>query len=199
MKTQIKPTDFHCDGSFEHEGYEVEIKCPHDECSGPPWENSDGHGPVSGWESRNKGAGERVLNSDRGSHRFYDFAEATKIAKRDGWGVCPDKQAALERGLGRKPTRKEVIAAAVESDFEFLHGWCNDRWHYINVCVTVSKDGREVGTDCLGGVEDLGTYWRDCAADMANTLIEHHELLTNNEGLAEISGETDLTLAELNI
>lgn len=56
---------------------------------GAPWEECDGYGPVSDWTRRDKLPGELVLNSDRTSKRFYDFAEACRIARRDGWGVRP--------------------------------------------------------------------------------------------------------------
>lgn len=57
----------------------------HDSDSGAPWDNSDGHGPVSDWTTRDKLPGELILSSDRSSKRFYDFAAAVQIARKDGW------------------------------------------------------------------------------------------------------------------
>ena len=62
-----------------------------DDQNNPPWENEDGHGPVSDWTRRDKRPGEIELNSDHGSKRYYDFQEACKIARRDGWGFMPHK------------------------------------------------------------------------------------------------------------
>lgn len=58
---------------------------------GAPWEEHDGHGPVSEWESRAKLPGEIIINQDGESRRFYDFAAACQIARRDGWGFLPGK------------------------------------------------------------------------------------------------------------
>ena len=69
----------------------------HDDDNTPPWERSDGHGPVTAWTSRAKEPGELVLSKDRGSYRLYDFAEACKIARRDGWQPAPYRLD-IERG-----------------------------------------------------------------------------------------------------
>lgn len=93
-----------------------------DEDMGPPWEEHDGHGPVSEWTTRAKRPGERVLNQDGNSRRYYDFQEAVKIAKRDGWGPGSP-------------------SAAAERDFEALRAWCNDEWRWVGVVVSVSYAG----------------------------------------------------------
>ena len=113
-----------------------------DDDMGPPWEEHDGHGPVSDWTSRDKRPGERELSSDRGSRRFYDWEEATRIAKADRWGLAPDVRAALALQLGREPTAKQVVAEAVRRDFERLSGWANDQWEWCGVCLfELPRDG----------------------------------------------------------
>lgn len=74
--------------TIKHNGklYQVEIAPDYDH--GAPWDEEDGHGPVTGWESRSKAPGELVLSTDRGKSRFYDFAEAVRIARQDGWGFA---------------------------------------------------------------------------------------------------------------
>lgn len=72
-----------------------------DQDMGAPWENADGHGPVSDWTTRDKRPGEWVLSSDRGSKRYYDAQEANRIAERDGWGLSEVKQKALVERLAR--------------------------------------------------------------------------------------------------
>src|SRR5690606_36343176 len=99
-------------------GLTFSVNLEYDDCHGAPWEECDGHGPVSDWTSRNKLPGERILNRDRGMYRYYDVAEATRIAKRDSWGIGPDAHATLAARLGREPTAGEIAAAAVESDFQ---------------------------------------------------------------------------------
>lgn len=138
-----------------HAGLGFTVKVEHDHDHGAPWEAEDGHGPVSDWRrGRDKRAGERELHSDRGSYRFYDVVEATRIAKRDNWGLGSDEMQKLEDMLGRKPTRKQIIARAVELDFEWLRRWCTDQWSYVVLTVTLcDTDGDETHEyECLGGL-----------------------------------------------
>lgn len=154
---------------IKKEGYVFKVFLPDDPDMDAPWDNADGHGPVSEWTRRDKRPGEWELNSDHGSKRFYDAQEANKIAKRDGWGLCdkalqelrerinrvrkevPGAQPGYHRVIlellpedqWREPTRGEIRAEAVRRDYEFLRGWCTDQWHYIGVCVM-----------CLGKEED---------------------------------------------
>lgn len=132
-----------------------------DDTGGAPWEQCDGHGPVSEWTARDKRPGERVLCEDRPSKRFYDFAEAVRIAKRDGWDTQP-------YGTG---TANERAARAAEADYKFLRSWCNDDWRYIGVAVTVTRDGATVFEDALFGIESCGTYWREHIVQTANDAI----------------------------
>lgn len=114
-----------------------------DSATGAPWQRDDGHGPVSEWTTRDKKAGERILNSDRDSKRYYDFAEAVKIAKRDGWGIVNSE------GM----TAGQIAEAAAQHDYEVLRAWCNDEWCYVGISVTVFKNGIELGDASLWGVE----------------------------------------------
>lgn len=82
--------------TFTHNGRAFCVSIEPDSDSGAPWDNEDGHGPVTGWERRAKLPGELVLNGDgRGglgtdrARRFYDFQAACRIARREGWGFLP--------------------------------------------------------------------------------------------------------------
>jgi hypothetical protein len=77
--------------TFTRGGRTFKVEFPRDDDRGAPWLEEDGHGPVTGLERREKAPGEMVLNDDRGAKRFYDFQEAVKIARRDGWGFLPYK------------------------------------------------------------------------------------------------------------
>lgn len=120
---------------FQRDGFTIKARTEHDDNSTPPWDRSDGHGPVSEWTNRKKEPGERVLASNRGSFRYYDFAQAMVIAKRDGWGWRADEE------TGEVLTKGQRAAKAVESDFNFLRSWCNDDWHYVGVILSVEKNG----------------------------------------------------------
>lgn len=154
----------------------IHVKTEHDQDHGAPWKECDGHGPVSEWTTRDKGPGERILSTDRRSHRFYDFAEAVKIAKRDNWGLAAEKLAALAAKQSHPLTAGEIAVASVEADFEYLRAWCADEWEYLGVIVSLhDADGKEIAQDTLWGVESLGDYWKEQAAEMANALIEANE------------------------
>lgn len=141
---------------FEHEGHRFRVTMEHDTDMPAPWEDDVGRGPVSEWRSIDtKRPGERVLCKDGRSCRFYDFAEAMKIAKRDGWGLGPERMAELTEKLGRTPTKGEIREAAVEFDFDFLRAWCNDEWQYqwVKVVLLDDDDNETEYEDSLGGVE----------------------------------------------
>lgn len=132
-----------------------------DDCNPPPWENEDGHGPVSDWTTRSKRAGELVLNRDRGSFRYYDFAAAVALARRDGWG---------EEGR----TAGERAAHAAQADYDRLRRWCNDDWSYVGVIVTAyAEDGRKLDSSSLWGIEsDAGDYLAEVAKELTEELLE---------------------------
>lgn len=75
--------------TFDRNGATYAAKIVPDEDHGAPWEEEYGHGPVSEWTTRDKLPGELVLNEDRRAKRFYDFQEACKIARAEGWGFMP--------------------------------------------------------------------------------------------------------------
>ena len=121
----------------------------YDNDSGAPWDYEDGtwciHGPVSDWTTRNKRPGEMVLSSDRRMKRFYDFAEAVRIAKRDKWNTAPYEW----------PSAGAKAHAAAMADFERLRRWCADDWHYCGIVVTLlDTDGEPDSVDAsLWGIE----------------------------------------------
>ena len=83
-----------CPGDYietQHGALTIRATIEHDSGHGAPWEECDGHGPVSDWTTRAKRPGELVLCSDGSHKRYYDFAEACRIARRDGWGYMPGK------------------------------------------------------------------------------------------------------------
>lgn len=152
-------TDF-----FEHKGHTFHVSHEHDDTIDAPWERGDGHGPVSEWTTRAKRAGERILASDRGSHRFYDWQEACKLARRDGWDADP---------IGA-PGR---IERAVSADFEFLRAWCDDEWHYVGVTVELLDESmRVISSDAVWGIESNATdYLEEVAREIADTLLDEYQ------------------------
>ena len=126
----------------------------HSDDLGPPWKEHDGHGVVSDWTTRAKRPGERVLNEDRGSKRYYDI-EATMVIARKDWGF----------------TDGAAAAKAVEADFQRMYGWCNDQWGWVWLKVELIS-GRSKGEfESLGGIEsDSEEYISECAYELAEEL-----------------------------
>lgn len=169
--------------TFEHAGRTFHVTFPYDNDATPPWEREDGHGPVSDWRHAGhdgrmfKAPGELVLCTDRYAYRVYDFAEACKIALRDGWGWLPGELSyrEVEPGLwhatagdfnGYAANPNEAIRAlyaahrasmsprayaadAARHDFDLLRRWCNDQWHYVGVVVCLAdEDGNPIEEIC---------------------------------------------------
>lgn len=76
---------------FTHNGVQFVAEVFHDDTADAPWDREDGHGPVTDWTTRDKAPGELILASDGRRRRYYDFAEACRIARRDGWGFLPGR------------------------------------------------------------------------------------------------------------
>ena len=152
---------YHDGSTFTRNGLQFRARIEHDDSTDAPWIEHDGHGPVTNWTRRNKRPGELILNSDRDERRYYDMAEAVKIAKRDGWGhgaPVPGETA------GQKAAR------AALADFEYLRGWCRDDWHFVMVSVGLIMDGNTVArSHYIGGIESTG----------AGTIVEHVEALAD--------------------
>lgn len=143
------------------DGVRFRVAIERDEDAPPPWEWYDGHGSVSNWTSREKRPGELILIRDQGSYRYYDFQEAVKIARREGWGGCK----------GNFPTRRAKAAAAARANYEFLRRWCNDDWEWVWVSVTpFYPDGDEnddLMESCGGVCSDDSDYMVDELIDCA--------------------------------
>lgn len=157
--------------TIEVNGLKFRVAIEPDGDMGPPWKEHEGHGPVSDWTSRDKRPGERVLNRDGRMYRYYDWAEAVRIAKRDEWGIGDAARTELARKLGREPTQREVTAAAVDADFDRLRAWCNDEWYWCGVVVTLlDVNGRPTDREeSLWGIESDSP---DCHAEVAHELAE---------------------------
>lgn len=153
--------------TFERNGRTYRAELHYDPDHGAPWEEEDGHGPVTDWTRRDKRPGEMVLIRDHGMSRFYDFAEASRIAKRDGWGLCPDEIATLAARLGRTPRAGDIRHESVMCDFDRLRRWCNDEWHYCGVVVTCEDDGDDDSASLWGIESDCEDYIREVAEDLA--------------------------------
>ena len=166
--------------TFEYRGHTFRVTMERDDCISEPWKEYDGHGPVSEWVTRAKGPGERILATDRCHHRFYDFAEAIKIAKHDQWRC--------QHGRTDHATVGELAHCAVEQDYDRLHRWCQDDWCYVVLTVKLlDDDGNEtIEDETIGGVEsDSGDYMVTLAHELADEILSRVEVDEPNVHLSE--------------
>lgn len=155
----------HMGQAIEQGGFTITARIEQDDDSTPPWDREDGHGEVSELESRPKRAGEMTLSDLRWGRgaRYYDFAGAVKLARRDGWGIANPPEGA---------TRRQIAALAAREDFERLRRWCNDDWSYVGVVVTVSARGVDLGTASFWGIEsDAGDYLLEVANELLSDVM----------------------------
>lgn len=143
--------------------------------TGAPWEECDGHGPVSDWECRGhyrggKHPGELILEiTGHGVCRFYDFAKACKIALRDGWDAKPYNDGS--------ETPRQQAAKAARADYERLRAWCNDEWYYVGVVVTLldpQGEPTEISESLWGIESDAGEYLENVAEELADGIMYQH-------------------------
>lgn len=121
---------------IQFNGLRFRVIVESDDTAGAPWEDSDCHGVISDWTSRDKWPSERVLSSDRGSKRFYNVQATQIIAIRDGWGFGASVEG---------ETVRQRAARAVEADFQRLRAWCANDWEYVAVGVQlVDEEGNEI-------------------------------------------------------
>lgn len=149
--------------TIEQHGIAYKVQWFYDECHDAPWIEHDGHGIVSEWERRSKKPGELVLNSDRGLHRYYDFAASVEKAKAEQWGISDP--------VGK--TKNQIAAEAARADYEHLRRWCNDQWHWCGIVVTqLDEDGEETeNSSALWGIEEDGHFSRSYHATVIQDLI----------------------------
>lgn len=166
--------------TLEHDGITYTATLHNDDDSDAPWERDDSHGPVTDWMSKDdKRAGYRVLSVDGRSARFYDFAEAIEIAKRDGWDSEPYNTG----------TKGERAVRAVEADFKALKAWCNDEWHYVGVSVTAER----LGVDLVDSY-DVALWGIECNYPNADN---SYLLEVANDLLPEAITQAQASLTEL--
>ena len=130
-------------------GVEFAWRTQDDETTGAPWKEHDGHGEVrsanKSYGSRvQKRPGERVMSAYRHDVTLYDWQDAIRKAKDEGWGLGDEELAEFTVRCGRKPTARMIRAEAVRRDFEYLAGWARSDWHWVDVLTWRTDDDGEV-------------------------------------------------------
>ena len=150
----------------DHGAMSFRIEWVYDTDADAPWDCGDGHGPVSDWTSNPKAPGQMVLCSDRRMHRYYDFAEAVKMARRDGWDTKP---------YGTRKPGERAHAAAM-ADYNYLRRWCDQQWWCCGIVVTLLDADGEPDVDAsLWGIEDglpdMADYHEEVIGELINECL----------------------------
>ena len=151
----------------DHGTMSFRIEWVYDSDSDAPWVREDGHGPVSDWTSDPKAPGQMVLCTDRRMRRYYDFAEAVNLARRDGWDTKP---------YGTRKPGERAHAAAM-ADYNYLRQWCNQQWQYCGIVVTLlDADGEpDSVSESLWSIEDglpaMSEYHEEVIGELINSPI----------------------------
>lgn len=152
---------------FELEGVLFEARIYADEDADAPWDNEEGHGPVRCVRrGEQKRPGERPLHNDRGDVWLYDWAEACKLARKDGWNAPPyDAPNRIER--------------AVQADFDRMRTFLSGYWGYVGIGVALAgdddapapSDGDFFENALWGVASDDNAYLREVAEDLARPIL----------------------------
>jgi hypothetical protein len=175
--------------TYEQNGRHYRVEYEYDQDHGEPWKNDDGRGIVSDWTTRPKAPGERLLNDDHGSKRYFDFAGTLEKAKAEGWGVKDGKR--------ENETANQYAVRAVEAEYEFLRAWCNDEWHYCGVIVTLLDDDHQETsyTESLWGVESWDDYpktvVRELVDEIEARLLRHEHVIPRVDPDADVNWQND--------
>lgn len=161
-------TPYHID-TATHLGVTVQIGYCDDSPHDPPWEDSDGHGPVRQARGNRfncpKRPGEVVLHVNHPDRWLYDVQAATVKALAEGWGCSKVDTTGM--------TRRQVAAAAVQEDMKYLRDWLQGGWSYVGiVCKVFDKDGEVEAEESCWGYETLDDYHKVVGKEMAESLAE---------------------------
>lgn len=139
-----------------------------DESMGMPWIEHDGHGIIehkfSPYGKPVKRAGQKIIYSENRDYWLYDIEATTKKAISEGWGLSQAAIQGLSVRLGRAPTKREIVAEAVQVDLDYCRSFLTGEQYFIGIIVEC-----EGFTDSLWGIESEST---DYIEEVQNELIE---------------------------
>lgn len=145
---------------------------------GFPWQDSAGHGAVreaaAPRYSNHRGAtgkhpGEACLHNTGRTVWLYDFQEAVKTARADGWG-----SAGCRPGM----TAGQTAAQAAKDGMEYCRDWLKGaRWYVFAQVWALDAQGGKIGeSNAMGGIESGDSaqargYLRDTLQEMAGEIL----------------------------
>lgn len=196
------------DGEFEQGGIQFRYKVQQGDGYGYPWTEHDGYGEircVPNFDRGDKKPGEVVLWSEGRYAYLYDVQDTTK-KNMGNWGLAPDEHAKLTAKLGKEPTKKQIMARAVEKDMEFCRRYLEGHIMWLDVTCwpmyeDASDDENYAEKQTIGGT--LGEFGDDhleeLAKEIAGTILWEHAEANRiaTEEAVRVEAELDLHMAGL--
>ena len=144
-------------------GWTLTVETQYDDDHGPPWEDCDWHGVVTGWTSRMDHMEDWELSYSQHRYQYYDYKGTLPRAIKEQWDAPPY----------RTGTKLEQAMRAMRADYEYLRKWCNDEWWYVGVIVTLlDENGEELAEDSCWGYESMCVdYIASAARSWAASMI----------------------------
>jgi len=161
---------YHQETYTHKNGKKYHVEFYHDYDMGAPQEEGDGYGVTErmDWNPEDEEQLEQHLldyepeleeetrlrmmrRLCRSSGLYYDVLSSLHKAREEGWGAGAEWKAANPTA-----TKEEELMHVVERDFDHLHGWYNDDWHWVTIGVApLDEDGEpmEDHREYCGGYE----------------------------------------------
>ena len=198
---------FHTETYTHANGKQYHVEWSYDHCFGAPNEEHDGHGEVIELDFDPTDEEEveshleynfdvdddellteqarlsmmRVLRFRYGRHDkvlCYDVMATMTIAKRDGWGVSKEWEAAHPDA-----TEQDKLMAAINEDFKYLEGWYDDRWHWCTVGVAPLDENGEPDEE-----------HREYCGGYESTILDHDQKRWHDEVIEDQIHDVEWTL-----
>jgi len=146
----------------------------------PPWGNAEGHAIIRAranhhFRHTGKKPGEKLIHASRNTSYFVDIKATKEKAMKEAWGIGENEIAKLTKKLGRKPTRKEEVAQAIQLEVDYHSAWFSDNWRDVVIVQAIDDDGNAVDgvNNSLWGVETWRNYHEEIAHELAGTLAKN--------------------------
>jgi hypothetical protein len=180
--------------------YHVELYYDHD--MGAPQEEGDGYGVIEqmDWNPTDEEQLEqhlldyepeieeetrlrmmRRLNTNAGrwdKGLYYDVLSSLHKARTDGWGAGEEWKAANPNA-----TKEEELMYVVDKDFDHLHGWYHDDWHWVTVSVAPLNEDDEPDED-----------HREYCGGYESTIVDHDQRIWFDEVIEDLAHSVEYSL-----
>lgn len=164
-------------------GLTAKVELKYDDCCDAPWDMQDLYAkPVDDrhlcfGHQGNPAPGYRVLETHRHTYWVYPFEDAVREAYR--------QLAHAKYGRAEKWERARYYA---QQEYDYLRRYVTDQWCYVGYVVALYRDGKELVSDSLWGIDS-----QEYATELALECMDHlHEQVRHEDKERERWAERDV-------